>query len=146
MPGSRSKRRADHSTQLNKRRDKLAHHDFGEHWCEIEGDGETAMISWGSASPGCFEAGARLNSSGVSTRVIALRLLMPLNTVALQQQLSACRSILVVEQNLTGQLYHYLMSEGAIPHSSHHLSRPGPLPIRPGEIVAMVEEYNANNS
>src|SRR5665811_1837747 len=39
---------ADHLAQLDKRRDKLDHFNFGDHWASIEGSGDLAVITWGS--------------------------------------------------------------------------------------------------
>src|SRR5450759_2630115 len=38
----------DHLAQLDKRRDKLDHFNFGDHWASIEGAGDVAVITWGS--------------------------------------------------------------------------------------------------
>ncbi|MBS1201578.1 MAG: hypothetical protein H6R22_87, partial [Chromatiaceae bacterium] len=47
-----------------------------------------------------------------------------------------------VEQNQSGQLFHYLHGEQALPQSARSLARPGPLPLRPGEIVQAVCEVS----
>ena len=39
---------ADHQAQLDKRRDKLERFNYGDHWATIEGDGDLAVITWGS--------------------------------------------------------------------------------------------------
>ena len=87
------------------------------------------------------EAASRLQAVDLPVRVIALRLLMPLQCAALEKALAACSKIWVIEQNHGRQLFHYLKSLGAIPGDARSLARPGPLPLRPGEIVdALTEE------
>jgi len=131
---------ADHHRQLNKRRDKINAFDFGADWAELQGDGALCLICWGSASGAVFEAGARLRVEGMSVRVIALRLLAPLRCDALTQALADVQCTWVVEQNHSGQLYHYLKSQGVLADDAHLLTKPGPIPLRPGEIVNAITE------
>jgi 2-oxoglutarate ferredoxin oxidoreductase subunit alpha len=71
-------------------------------------------------------------------RVIALRLLAPLPRAALLEALDASSTIWVVEQNQGAQLFRYLHSEQALPAAVRSYARPGPLPLRPGEIVDLL--------
>jgi 2-oxoglutarate ferredoxin oxidoreductase subunit alpha len=70
--------------------------------------------------------------------VLALRLLAPLRREALEAALAGVRRLWVVEQNHSGQLYHYLQSAGVLRACSRSVARPGPLPLRPGEIVDVI--------
>jgi len=45
-----------------------------------------------------------------------------------------------VEQNHGAQFFHYLHSRNLLDSRSRVLARPGPLPIRPGEIIQYLEE------
>jgi 2-oxoglutarate ferredoxin oxidoreductase subunit alpha len=87
-----------------------------------------------------FEAAQRLAAEGLPTRAIALRLIAPLPHRDLAEALAGTESILVVEQNQGGQLFHYLHAERALPAWARSLARPGPLPLRPGEIVQACRE------
>lgn len=140
--GTPSSMATDHYAQLAKRRDKLAHADFGEHWAEIDEAGETGtdmlLLTWGSANGVVREAAGRLRDQGFHVMAVAVRLLMPLPLPRLKQVISAAKNILVIEQNDSAQFYHYLMSLGAITADAGSLARPGPLPLRPNEIVAAV--------
>ena len=49
----------DHRAQLDKRRDKLAQFNFGDHWATSEGAGDLAVITWGSLTGTAREAIAR---------------------------------------------------------------------------------------
>lgn len=62
---------------------------------------------------------------------------MPLQRKALRQ-LCKGHKVTVIEQNATGQLYHYLLSEQAIPKSSRSFARPGPILLTPGDIDRFV--------
>jgi 2-oxoglutarate ferredoxin oxidoreductase subunit alpha len=49
-------------------------------------------------------------------------------------------TVWVIEQNHGAQLFHYLKSQDALPADARSLAQPGPLPLRPGEIVAALAE------
>ncbi len=138
--GTPSSKASDHGEQLDKRAHKLLAHAYGPHWAELSGDGTLCLVTWGSSCGAVREAAARLDAAGMPTRVIALRLLMPLQHAALRQALHGCSRVWVIEQNHGGQLFHYLKSQDALPGGSRSLARPGPLPLRPGDIVAVLSE------
>jgi 2-oxoglutarate ferredoxin oxidoreductase subunit alpha len=130
----------DHAQQSAKRLHKLTGFDYGPRWADIEGDGGTCLITWGSTSGAVRESARRLQSIGRPTRVIALRLILPLRRAELARALEGSERVLVVEQNQSGQLFRFLHSEQSLPAHARSLARPGPLPIRPGEVVAAVCE------
>jgi len=137
MPSSLA---ADHYRQLEKRRHKIDAFDFGPQWAEIRGGGDLCLVCWGSVSGAVFEAADRMSNDGVSLRVIALRLLAPLRRAALRQALAGVKQVWVVEQNQSGQLCHYLRSHDLLPVAPRLLAKPGPIPLRPAEIVKAVIE------
>jgi len=137
--GAPSSRAADHADQLDKRRYKLLAHDYGPRWAEITEPadaGATALtlLTFGACRGAVLEAAARLRTGGHAVRTVALRLLAPLQRRALMHALGDTR-VLVVEQNHGAQLFHYLHAEQAVAAHARSLARPGPLPLRPGEIV-----------
>lgn len=138
--GTPSSMAADHAEQLDKRLRKLTGHDYGPLWADIRGEGRTCLITWGSAAGAVFEAAERLSGEGLATRAVALRLIAPLNRSGLDAALDGVEHVLVVEQNQGGQLFHYLHAEQSIPGNASSLARPGPLPLRPGEICNVVRE------
>ena len=127
--GTPSARDDDHQRQLAKRADKLLAHDYGEAWARVEGEGEVALLCFGSAWAAVAEAGQLLAERGVSTRAVALRLLAPLLVDELTETLAGCSRVVVVEQNHGAQLFHYLrgLMDFAIPVASY--SRAGPVPL-----------------
>jgi 2-oxoglutarate ferredoxin oxidoreductase subunit alpha len=93
------------------------------------------LITWGSSSGAVTEAAARLRGAGQAVRVIRLRLLAPLRRAPLIAAIDHAE-VIVVEQNHSAQLFRYLHAERALPPRARSLARPGPLPLRPAEIVA----------
>jgi len=132
---------ADHRRQLDKRLRKLEAHDYGARWADIEGDAELAVITFGSTTGAVREALARVAAQGLALRLVSLRLLAPLRTEALEQALAGVRQVLVVEQNHGGQLLRYLRSRCDLPGRARGLHRPGPLPLRPGELAAAFTDW-----
>ncbi len=137
--GKPSSSASDHHQQLDKRRDKLINYDYGEHWGDIYGKGELAIVTWGSSMGACVEAAQKLQALGKPTRVVALRLLSPLPKEQIDDALVGCDRIIVVEQNHQGQLFQYLHSEQSLPDSAERLSLPGPLTITPGSILDYIQ-------
>lgn len=136
--GTPSSLASDHLKQSHKRRHKLESHDYGPQWGDVDGEGETALLSWGSTSEVVSEAVQRLQQEGRAIKAINLRLISPLPEVALRESLRGVSRCAVIELNESGQLYHYLASKGVLPPESVSLCRPGPLFFRPGEIVEFV--------
>ncbi len=134
--GTPSSMAKDHLLQSQKRHHKLQRFAYGRYWAEIRGSGPIALVTWGSATGAVVEAAERLTAAGKGARAIALRLIAPLCHTELAQALAGAEEILVVEQNQGAQLFHYLHAEQALPAGARSLARPGPLPLRPGDIVA----------
>ena len=141
--GIPSSQAAEHRKQLDKRERKLSQHRYGPRWADIEGDSEFAVITFGSTTGAVREAIARAAARGVAPRLIALRLLAPLQVEALAQALAGVRQVLVVEQNHGGQLLRYLRSRADLPGRPTGLHRPGPLPLRPGELCSAFIDWAA---
>jgi 2-oxoglutarate ferredoxin oxidoreductase subunit alpha len=134
--GTPTSQAADHSMQLDKRLRKLTGFDYGNHWATVEGEGDIAVITWGSCTGAAREAIARAKAEGVNARLISVRLLYPTRAEHLAAALKGVKKILVVEQSHLGQFTRYLRGEYDLPVKPEQLSRPGPLPMRPGEIHA----------
>ena len=128
----------DHRLQLDKRERKLRQHDYGSWWADIEGDGDAAVLTFGSSTAAVREAVARAREAGVSVRLIALRLLAPAQPEKLAAALAGVTRVLVVEQNHGAQLFRYLRSVYDLPGRPASFHRPGPLPLRPGELTEAI--------
>jgi 2-oxoglutarate ferredoxin oxidoreductase subunit alpha len=142
--GTPSAADTDHRRQLAKRRHKLESFSFGDDWAEIAGEGELALISFGSSTAVIREAAAHLAQRGHAAKTIALRLLAPLQTARLAAALDGCRQLFVIEQNESAQLYHYLRSElpAGLPMGS--CARPGPVPLNSIEVANHIVEALAS--
>jgi len=140
IPSSQAR---DHQRQLDKRQRKLDRHDYGPRWADVEGEGTLAIITFGSTTGAVREAVARAAAQGVALRLLSLRLLAPLRIEALDEALRGVRQVLVVEQNHGGQLLRYLRSRADLPGRAAGLHRPGPLPLRPGELCTAFMDWAA---
>ena len=129
--GLPSSQTGDHLAQMEKRARKIAQLDPGEGWASIEGEGETAVLTFGSCTGPAREALAR---EGCRAKLISMRLLAPAQPERLKQALQGVRRVIVVEQNHSGQFLRYLRSQYELPAEVRSLRRPGPLPFRPEEI------------
>lgn len=131
----------DHLAQLDKRRDKLDRFNFGDHWASVEGSGDLAVITWGSLTGAAREAAGRAAADGLDIRVIAPRLLAPVQPERLAAALDGVKRILVVEQTHSGQFLRYLRAHYDLPAQVRAFHRPGPLPITTGEIHRAIMDW-----
>ena len=145
VSGRPSSAAAEHRRQLDKRRRKLDSYDFGDDWADIEGDGEIAMVTWGSTTLAAREALARLHAEGVEVRLVSLRLLSPIDSARMAGALAGVRHLLVVEQNHGAQLLHHLRAHCELPAHTHSLAEPGPVALTPGRIAAALRVLNAEH-
>jgi len=131
----------DHLTQLDKRRDKLNGFSFGEHWATVEGNGALAILVWGSLTGAAREAAGRAAADGIEVRLVAPRLLSPVQPEQFAAALDGVERILVVEQTHGAQFHHYLRAHYDLPAPVRVLNRPGPLPITASEIQRAITEW-----
>ncbi|HEU4353708.1 MAG TPA: 2-oxoacid:acceptor oxidoreductase subunit alpha [Burkholderiales bacterium] len=127
--GTPSSQAGDHLAQMDKRARKISQLDPGDAWASIEGEGETAVVTFGSCTGPVREALA-----GERVKIVSLRLLSPAQPSKLNKALKGVKRVVVIEQNHSGQLLRYLRSEYELPGEVKSLRRPGPLPFRPEEI------------
>ncbi|MBV5264510.1 2-oxoacid:acceptor oxidoreductase subunit alpha [Pinisolibacter aquiterrae] len=136
--GHPSNAAVDHIAQMKKRLRKLETFDWGDTWGEVHGpaDATLALIAFGSTVGPAAEAARRLTEAGTPTRVVALRLIAPLQKNRLAEALAGTARVVVVEQNASGQLFRHLLGERALGPGAESFARPGPAPFRAAEIVA----------
>ena len=139
VPSSQAR---DHALQLAKRERKLASHDYGRAWADVEGEGDAAVITFGSVTGTVREAIARAAAEGVALRLVALRLLAPALPEALAAALDGVRRVIVVEQNHGAQLYRWLRAMHDLPGRPASFHRAGPLPLRPAELTAALLDWH----
>jgi 2-oxoglutarate ferredoxin oxidoreductase subunit alpha len=132
----------DHSAQLDKRARKIADFDYGQHWADVDGEGELAILTWGSTTGVVREALQRLpDTISSKLKLIALRLLLPVRQEDMAAALDGIDRLLVIEQNHTGQLYRFLRAWYDLPADVDTVHRPGPSVFRPGEIAKKINEW-----
>ena len=132
---------ADHLAQLDKRRDKLERFNYGDHWATVEGSGDLAVITWGSITGAAREGIALAATDGIKARMVAPRLLAPVQPERLAAALKGVKRILAVEQTHGAQFSKFLRAHYDLPAPMRMLSRPGPLPITGGEIHRAIAEW-----
>jgi 2-oxoglutarate/2-oxoacid ferredoxin oxidoreductase subunit alpha len=132
--GLPSSQAADHVAQMDKRARKVSQLDPGDAWASIEGEGDVALLTFGSCTAPAREALARARAEGFDGKLISLRLLSPAQPERLARALEGVQRVLVIEQNHSGQFLRHLRSEYELPKGTKSLRRPGPLPFRPEEI------------
>jgi 2-oxoglutarate ferredoxin oxidoreductase subunit alpha len=133
--GTPSSGARDHIVQLDKRARKLALHDYGDMWADIEGDGELAVLTFGSSTGPVREAIERAAANGVRAKLVAMRLIAPALPEKLDEALADVKQVLVVEQNHGAQFYRYLRAWFDLPGRPESFHRPGPLPLKPAELA-----------
>ncbi|MER2584154.1 MAG: 2-oxoacid:acceptor oxidoreductase subunit alpha [Candidatus Competibacter sp.] len=139
--GTPSSRAVDHRAQLDKRRDKLLRYDFGPDWIEVDGEGDLAVLTWGSAAAPTLEAATLARAQGLAVKVLVLKLLSPTQPARLERLLEGVRRLLVVEQTHSQQFYGYLRAHYTLPEAVRVLNQPGPLPIRPAAVLAQLLQW-----
>jgi 2-oxoglutarate ferredoxin oxidoreductase subunit alpha len=140
--GTPSSQGTDHLAQLDKRRRKLELADYGTLWADVEGDGDLAIITFGSCTGIVREGLARAHAEGVKARLVSMRLLAPAQPARLAAALEGVRKIIVIEQNHTGQLFRHLRAEYDLPGQSTSLHRPGAMQFNPGDIHRHLIEWS----
>lgn len=141
--GSPSSQASHHQEQLDKRLHKLTAFDYGDHWADISGDDDAdiAVITWGSCAGPVREALQRWGDAGKRARMVAMRLLSPVQPEKLARALAGVTRVLVVEQTHSGQFYRYLRAQYDLPGEVRALYQSGPLPVRPVAVLEQLENW-----
>ena len=140
--GAPSSLPGDHLAQLDKRQRKITGFDYGERWADIEGTGETMVITWGSTCGPVREALSRLREQGENIRLLAIRLLAPERPEEMAAAFEGVKRILIVEQSHSRQFHRYLRAAYDLPGEVRVFNRPGPLPFRPNEIIEQLNNWD----
>ena len=140
--GAPSTRAEDHIAQLDKRQHKLEAFDFGNNWADIDGEGDLAVLTWGSSTAAAREAVELARRGGGAVKLIALRLVAPCQPEAMRKALAGVDKLLVVEQTHSGQFMRFVRAHYDLPAEVRGFHHPGPLDIRPAEILGRIEEWS----
>jgi 2-oxoglutarate ferredoxin oxidoreductase subunit alpha len=145
--GTPSSQASDHQAQMDKRARKISQFNYGAHWADIEdtevGAGETAIITWGSATGPAREALQRHSDAGGKARLISLRLIAPVQPEKMAEALRGIKRAVVVEQSHSGQFYRMLRAFYELPTETVSLHQGGPLPFGPQQILDQLNAWSA---
>jgi len=133
----------DHEMQLDKRRRKIEDFDYGDHWASIEGEGELAVVTWGSLFGPAREARRKLKAEGADFKLIGMRLLSPFDAGKLLDELKGASRVLVIEQTDSGQFHRHVRGHCDLPGDVKVLARPGPKVIGPDEICESIRNWRS---
>lgn len=139
--GTPSTRAEDHIAQLDKRLRKIEGFDYGANWAEIDGEGEIAVITWGSSTAAAREAVSQARAAGIPVKLIAVRLISPCRPEAMGAALAGINRALIVEQTHSGQFLNYLKAHYELPGRVKSFRHPGPLTIRPEDILKAIQDW-----
>jgi 2-oxoglutarate ferredoxin oxidoreductase subunit alpha len=138
-----------HKQQLDKRQRKLLHYDYGEHWGQLDYSGDIKIICYGSIRPIICDALNILKIKGINAALITLRLLAPLPVEQLRSELAGASHIVVIEQNHSAQLFHYLASQlfyqSDFTAGLYSYAEPGPVPFTCIAVVDFIEQALGSN-
>ena len=140
--GNPSSQVSDHTAQLDKRARKVNEFDYGDTWAEIEGDGELAIITWGSTTAVVKEALSQLGDKADRFRMIAPRLLAPALPGKMYRALDGVERALAIELSHSEQFYRYLKGYFDLPCPVETYHRPGPLPFRGHELIDVIAKWS----
>ena len=133
----------DHAIQMEKRLRKVKDFDYADYWADIEGEGELAIITWGSTTGSIREALKKLSNEGVNNiKMISVRLISPLQPEKFAEAMEGIKRVLFIEQNHSAQLYRHLRAHLDLPGDVEVFNRAGPLIIRAGEIKSIIKSWS----
>ncbi|MCP4316142.1 MAG: 2-oxoacid:acceptor oxidoreductase subunit alpha [Hyphomicrobiales bacterium] len=150
VKGIPSSNNLDHQSQLDKRHNKIAGFDYGNHWASIEDNGvagadaDFTILTWGSLTGAAREAMATLADEGIGVTLVAMRLIAPLLKDKLVAALEGAQRILILEQTHSGQFRQYLRANCDLPGEVQHFHRAGPQLIGPAEICTRIRNWRAS--
>ena len=144
VKGTPSTKAEDHEQQMNKRQQKISNFNYGDHWADVEGTGSLAVLTWGSTTGAIREALRKLKQAGVDDiRLLSLRLITPAQPEKFTAAMTGVERVLIVEQNHSAQLWHFLRAHYELPKDAEVYNRAGPLLFRPGEIIEKIKQWRS---
>jgi 2-oxoglutarate ferredoxin oxidoreductase subunit alpha len=108
-------------------------------------DAQVTLLGWGSTEGVIREAMQQLADAGIVANNLQIRWLVPLHADAILSILSTCRTVIVVENNYSGQFARYLRSETGFAADGHIRKYDGE-PFMPHHIVDGVRAVLAGST
>jgi len=100
--------------------------------------GDIGIIGWGATAGVVREAVARAERRGISAAAIFPRMILPHNDMTIRPFIEGHKSILVVEENFTGQYAKFLAHHYSIRPAK--LNKYDGLPFTPDQVLSKIEE------
>jgi 2-oxoglutarate/2-oxoacid ferredoxin oxidoreductase subunit alpha len=97
-------------------------------------DARVTLVGWGSTEGVIHEAMQQLADAGIAANNLQIRWLVPLHAEAILAALRTCRTVIIVENNYSGQFARYLRAETGIVADGHIRKYDGE-PFMPHHIV-----------
>jgi 2-oxoglutarate ferredoxin oxidoreductase subunit alpha len=142
--GTPSSKNSDHQRQHDKRHKKIADFNYGNQWADVEGEGDIAVVVWGSMAGPAREAIKILAAEDIEIKLVAIRLIAPFLKTNFLSALTGSSRVLIVEQTHSGQFHNYLRAQCDLPGEIRHLHRPGPHLIGPEEICTQIRDWTTS--
>ena len=114
---------------------------------EFEGpaDADVTLLGWGSTWGTVKEAAERLRQEGTSINHLQVKFLVPLHIDEISELLATCQTLIIVENNQSGQFARHLPAEtGIVTHG--HIRKYDGEPFEPRHIVAGVRKVLSGTS
>jgi 2-oxoglutarate ferredoxin oxidoreductase subunit alpha len=108
-------------------------------------DAQVTLLGWGSTEGVIREAMEQLAEAGIVANNLQIRWLVPLHADAILSILSKCRTVVIVENNYSGQFARYLRSETGFAADGHIRKYDGE-PFMPHHIVDGVSAILAGST
>jgi 2-oxoglutarate ferredoxin oxidoreductase subunit alpha len=114
---------------------------------EVHGpaDARVTLVGWGSTEGVIHEAMLQLADAGVAANHLQIKWLVPLHVEAIVSLLSRCQTMIIVENNYSGQFARYLRSETGMVADGHIRKYDGE-PFMPHHIVDGVRAILAGST
>jgi 2-oxoglutarate ferredoxin oxidoreductase subunit alpha len=108
-------------------------------------DAGVTLVGWGSTEGVIREAMPQLAAAGIVANNLQIRWLVPLHAEAILSSLSKGRTVIIVENNYSGQFARYLRSETGVVADGHIRKYDGE-PFMPHHIVDGVKAILAGST
>jgi 2-oxoglutarate/2-oxoacid ferredoxin oxidoreductase subunit alpha len=108
-------------------------------------DAQVTFLGWGSTEGVIREAMEKLEEEGVASNLLQIKWLVPLHGDAIVSALAKSKTVIIVENNYSGQFARYLRSETGIVAGGHIRKYDGE-PFMPHHIVEGVKEILAKKT
>ncbi len=137
------KRQAMHEKRMRKMASILPLIDPPKLWGRD--DAQVTFLGWGSTEGVIREAMEKLEEEGVASNQLQIKWLVPLHCDAIAGALAKSKTVIIVENNYSGQFARYLRSETGIVADGHIRKYDGE-PFMPHHIVEGVKEILAKKT